>query len=77
MSTVTRDEAIEVIADNVQRLMLHHNYGVRELARLSDSQPTQVSRLVNRASLPSPEVLYRMAKCLGVTVDSLFRRKST
>lgn len=76
MSTVTKDEALEVIARNVKRLMDAQDVGVRQLARDADANHMTVSRLVNGLGLPSPDALYRMAKCLGVTVDDLFRKKT-
>lgn len=73
---MTRDEAIELISSNLKRMMAAKDVGVRDLARRADTYPVTVSRLVNQQSLPSPEVLYRIAHSLGVRLDDLFRKKT-
>jgi transcriptional regulator with XRE-family HTH domain len=75
MSTVTKDEAMHIIGANIRKLMAAQNYGIRELARDAEANHMTISRLVNEVGLPSPEVLWRVAQCLGVALDDLFRKK--
>ena len=67
-----RDQALEVVADNLRAAMARANIGVAALARASDNNPMTVSRIINRLNMPAADSLKRMADALGVTVDSLF-----
>jgi len=74
METVlTKIDALDVVADNLRCEMAKIGIGVRELARKSDNDPMTISRLMNRKNMPSADALARIAECLGVSLDSLFR----
>lgn len=74
METVlTKDQALDTVADNLRHAMAKANVGVRELARRSANEPMTISRLMNRKGMPSADALARIAECLGVSLDSFFR----
>ena len=70
---LTKTDALDVVADNLRCEMARAGIGVRELARKSENDPMTISRLTNRKNMPAADALARIAECLGVSIDSLFR----
>ena len=74
---ITKDDALETLATNLGLIMAAKGIGVRELARLSANDPMTISRLKNRACLPTVDSLLRIAESVGVSLDELFRKKTS
>lgn len=70
---LTRDDALDVVADRLREVMARKGLGVRELARASGNDPMTVSRLMNRKNMPAADAMARIAEALGVTLDSFFQ----
>lgn len=67
-----RDQALNVVADNLRVRMAERKIGVNELAKVSENNAMTVSQTINARNMPAADKLKRMADALGVTVDSLF-----
>ena len=76
MSTVmlTNEEAREVIAHNVGRLMGKRGMSQRQLSVASGESDMAISRVVRGIHCPSAAMLARIADALSVSVDDLLRR---
>lgn len=68
---IDEKRAIENIAANVARLLVGKGWSQGELARQAEELPMTISRIVNRAHMPTVPVLASIARALGVTVDLL------
>jgi transcriptional regulator with XRE-family HTH domain len=73
---MTKEEAIKRITANLTRLMDEQDISIRELARRVDTSHTTIAQTLSGSRLPSPDVLWRMAECLGTEIGDLFRKKS-
>lgn len=73
MSTVIhRDDALRIVAMNVNRLLKDRNWSVRELARRSENTPMAISRLTREENMPAGDVLARISEAFDVAIDDLF-----
>lgn len=72
---IRKNEALDLIAENVADLMERQKVGTRELARMSENEPMTISRLLNRHCMPTADALYRVARALSVSLDELFEKK--
>lgn len=75
-TVIYRDDVLANLARNMASLMDRDGYGVRELARVADVDPMQVSRLMREERLPSVDVIARIAEALDSTVDALIAKKT-
>jgi transcriptional regulator with XRE-family HTH domain len=73
MQVLSKNEALETVAANVEALILERGWSARELARRSQNSAMRVSRLLNRENMPAADALARIAECLGGSIDSLFQ----
>lgn len=67
-----RNESLDTIAANVDRLRIEREWSVREMARRSHNTAMIVSRIIRRENMPAGDVLARIASACGVTIDTLF-----
>ena len=75
MQVLSKNEALETVAANVEALILDRGWSARELARRSQNSAMRVSRLLNRENMPAADVLHRIAEALDVQLDELFERQ--
>ena len=71
---IYREDAIDAVSTNVERLIRQRGLSIRELARQSETDPIMISRLLRKMALPSVDGMSRIAEVLGTTVDHLLKK---
>lgn len=69
---ITKDHALEILSRNVERAMVQHGLGVRELARRTGDSAMSISRVIRAKQMPSGDMLHRIAEAMSISIDSLF-----
>lgn len=62
----------EVLARNLRRAVLEKGWSLRRLARECGDPVMSIQNALSGKSLPKAGLLFRAARALGVSVDSLF-----
>jgi transcriptional regulator with XRE-family HTH domain len=69
MSTVTDEQALRTIADNLRRLRGEMSYS--EIARRCSTYPAVISRIEKQVHMPGAGLLSRIADALGCSTEDL------
>jgi transcriptional regulator with XRE-family HTH domain len=71
MSTVTDDQTLRNIADNLRRLLAIHKLSQNGLARDIGESPTRINQYAQGNKMPGAGVLSRIAERFSVSTDEI------
>jgi transcriptional regulator with XRE-family HTH domain len=79
MEVIHDPENVAILADNLRREMRNREKPLtqQQLAAAAGVQQSAISRILNAQNEPSLWIVLRLAEALGVTTDTLLRRRQS
>lgn len=68
---MTDQQTLKIVAANLRHFRTNRGLSLAELARLTDTYPSNMKRIEDRESMPGAGLLTRIADALGVTANDL------